>query len=246
MNDKTLGEYKRTTPDPDETTGEALARLQAVMTHLLDEADAELRDDMDGGVAAALIEKEAAKLAGSGLAAHFRDKRDMERARAEQAEKERDEARAEAESLSRQLHDAQQDADMSRAEMEAESRPLTARENLAALWESAHRPVGGRIPAGTAIITRSDHGNGDVRYQTLEATGRDLPDEGRTLERNYPYGPEDGEEYRLLDPPARPEGAEELAEVIDGLFTGDEGIYADDLADSLARCGVRVVGEEQP
>ena len=36
MNDKTLGEYKRTTPDPDETTGEALARL-------LDEADVELR-----------------------------------------------------------------------------------------------------------------------------------------------------------------------------------------------------------
>ena len=50
MNDKTLGVYKRTTPDPDETTGEALARLQAEMTRLLDEAD--------GGVTAALIEKE--------------------------------------------------------------------------------------------------------------------------------------------------------------------------------------------
>ena len=59
MNDKTLGVYKRTTPDPDETTGEALARLQAEMTRLLDEADAELRDEADGGVAAALIEKEA-------------------------------------------------------------------------------------------------------------------------------------------------------------------------------------------
>ena len=58
MNDKTLGAYKRTTPDPDETTGEALARLQAEMTRLLDEADAELRDEADGGVAAALIEKE--------------------------------------------------------------------------------------------------------------------------------------------------------------------------------------------
>ena len=58
MNDKTLGEYKRTTPDPDETTGEALARLQAEMTRLLDEADAELRDEADGGVTAALIEQE--------------------------------------------------------------------------------------------------------------------------------------------------------------------------------------------
>ena len=59
MNGKTLGVYKRTTPDPDETTGEALARLQAEMTRLLDEADAELRDEADGGVAAALIEHEA-------------------------------------------------------------------------------------------------------------------------------------------------------------------------------------------
>lgn len=58
MTDKTLGAYKRTTPDPDETTGEALARLQAEMTRLLDEADAELRDEADGGVAAALIEQE--------------------------------------------------------------------------------------------------------------------------------------------------------------------------------------------
>ena len=59
MNGKTLGVYKRTTPDPDETTGEALARLQAEMTRLLDEVDAELRDEADGGVAAALIEQEA-------------------------------------------------------------------------------------------------------------------------------------------------------------------------------------------
>ena len=58
MTDKTLGAYKRTTPDPDETTGEALARLQAEMTRLLDEADAELRDEADGGVTAALIEQE--------------------------------------------------------------------------------------------------------------------------------------------------------------------------------------------
>lgn len=59
MTDKTLGAYQRTTPDPDETTGEALARLQAEMTRLLDEADAELRDAAEGGVTAALIEQEA-------------------------------------------------------------------------------------------------------------------------------------------------------------------------------------------
>lgn len=127
-------------------------------------------------------------------------------------------------------------------------RPLTARENLAALWESAHRPVGGRIPAGTAIITRSDHGNGDVRYQTLEATGRDLPDEGRTLERNYPYGPENGEEYRLLDPPTRPEGAEELDELVDRSIRGCSDITSPEIvraiSDGLAESVVRVTGAE--
>lgn len=73
MTDKTLGAYKRTTPDPDETTGEALARLQAEMTRLLDEADAEMRDAADGGVAAALIEEEeGVDAAASRLAAFAR------------------------------------------------------------------------------------------------------------------------------------------------------------------------------
>ncbi|MFE7605749.1 hypothetical protein ACFU1Q_11365 [Brachybacterium paraconglomeratum] len=72
MNDKTLGAYKRTTPDPDETTGEALARLAAELTRLLDEVDAELRDEADGGVAAALIEKEAEQRACPDLDAHWR------------------------------------------------------------------------------------------------------------------------------------------------------------------------------
>lgn len=122
MTDKTLGAYKRTTPDPDETTGEALARLQAEMTRLLDEADAELRDEADGGVTAALIEQEAEKTDPSVDYHAMWWKAERER---EKAERERDEARAEAGSLSRQLHDAQQDADMSRAELEAESRPLS-------------------------------------------------------------------------------------------------------------------------
>ena len=122
MTDKTLGAYKRTTPDPDETTGEALARLQAEMTRLLDEADAELRDEADGGVTAGLIEQEAEKTDPSVDYHAMWWKAERER---EKAERERDEARAEAGSLSRQLHDAQQDADMSRAELEAESRPLS-------------------------------------------------------------------------------------------------------------------------
>lgn len=89
MTDKTLGAYQRTTPDPDETTGEALARLQAELTRLLDEADAELRDEADGGVAAALIEKEAQGTVGALIA-----ELEHHRARAEKAERERDEARA--------------------------------------------------------------------------------------------------------------------------------------------------------
>ena len=47
-----------TWPRRGETTGEVLARLQATLARLLDEADAELREEADGGGAAALIEKE--------------------------------------------------------------------------------------------------------------------------------------------------------------------------------------------
>lgn len=51
MTDKTLGAYQRTTPDPDETTGEALARLQADLARLLDQADAEMRAEAGGWTA---------------------------------------------------------------------------------------------------------------------------------------------------------------------------------------------------
>lgn len=61
MPDKTLGAYERTTPDSDATMGEVLARLRAQMKRLLDEADAQLRDEAEGGVAAALIEQETEK-----------------------------------------------------------------------------------------------------------------------------------------------------------------------------------------
>lgn len=107
MTDKSLGAYQRTTPDPDETTDEALARLQAEITRLLDEADAELRDEVDGGVAAALIEKEAEKpdLSVDYHAMWWKAEREREK-----AERERDEARG---------------ALRARLGMLAESRPLT-------------------------------------------------------------------------------------------------------------------------
>ena len=180
-------------------------------------------DDMDGGVAAALIEKEAERgtrgtATDSALARYWLKEYDRAEARAEKAEDRADDAhnlivalRADLAATEARAEQAEKERDevrgalRARLGVRAEPRPLTPRQNLAALWESAHRPVGGCIPAGTAIITRSDYGSGDVRYQTLEATGRDLPDPGYTLERNYNYGPENGEEYRLLDPPARPD-----------------------------------------
>ena len=116
---------KRTTPDPDETTGGVLARLQAEMTRLLDEADAELRDEADSGVTAALIEKEV-----------------------EQPDAEVRELRS---ALAREVArgNALQDALDA-----AEPRPLTAREHMDAAWDAAHVPADGMIPAGAEFITR--------------------------------------------------------------------------------------------
>lgn len=125
---------KRTTPDPDETTGGALARLQAEMTRLLDEADAELRDEADGGVAAALIEKEV-----------------------EQPDAEVRELRS---VLAREVArgNALQDALDA-----AEARPLTAREHLDAAWDAAHVPEDGTIPAGAEYMVRFRAGTYGVR-----------------------------------------------------------------------------------
>lgn len=231
MNDETLGEYNRTTPDPDETTGEALARLQAELARLLDEADAELRDEADGGVAAALVEKEAetrdvahdidwqavAEQHEAALAAMTEDRdrvldlvrdadmgRDLAVERAERAEQERDEARG---ALSARLG------------ARAEPRSLTPHtvpsetvERARAAWINA----GGRVYAGLTS---------DLRHALAAA---------------------------LTEPPTRPEWADDAEDIEAALreewtFSDEDGgeeAFAD-LAERLARRGVRVVGEER-
>lgn len=102
MTDKTLGAYQRTTPDPDETTGEALARLQAEIAGLEEEAardDALARLDALGDDGTALRCAVMIAQAGAGVdtAAEFCEQvargEDVNvAARAEKAEKERDEA----------------------------------------------------------------------------------------------------------------------------------------------------------
>lgn len=80
-----------------------------------------------------------------------------------------------------------------------------------------------------------------MRYQTLEATGRASPTRAAPWSATTPYGPENGEEYRLLDPPTRPEGAEGLADDMEDCL-GDvklEDVGLDGLADHLAAMGYR-------
>ena len=203
MNDKTLGAYKRTTPDPDETTGEALARLQAEMTRLLDEADAELRDEADGGVAAALIEQEAQGTVGALIA-----ELEHHRARAEKVEQERDHWKREADN-------ANEDLAHLRA---AVSRPLTPEAITDEMVERARK-------RGSELVGAL--WDPEVVEAMLTAA--------------------------LTPEPERPDGAEELGELI-GTWTASEDIAPAQLptgslatlADFLAEHGVRVVGEEDP
>lgn len=128
MTDKTLGAYQRTTPDPDETTGEALARLQAEMTRLLDEADAELRDEADGGVTASLIEKEAENADPTVDYHAMWWKAERER---EKAERERDEARA-----TKDMHKRRADEERARADQAEKER-----DEMRDAWEGAVEAV---------------------------------------------------------------------------------------------------------
>ena len=151
-----------------------------------------LQNDMDGGVAAALTEKEVEQRACPDLDAHWR--LDEAQETIQRLTRERDEARG---------------ALRARLGVLAEPRPVEVTDAMIERARSAWLEFARTDGIPTPEVTR----------EMLTAA--------------------------LTEPPARPEGAEKLAEVIDGLFTGDEGIYADDLADSLARCGVRVVTEEQ-
>lgn len=120
---------------------------------------------------------------------------------------------------------AQHVADALRA---AQPRPLTARERLDAAWEAAHVPTDGIIPKGAEYVER--YGDGSF-YGPLTSGGGLRADRG-VLER------------RLLDPPSRSEGAEELEAVLrDEWSFSDEDAFAD-LAERLASRGVRVVSED--
>ena len=212
-----------TWPQRGETTGEVLARLQATLARLLDEADAELRDEADGGVAAALIEKEAenADPAVDYHAMWWKAEREREN-----AERERDELRA---ALASEVArgNALQDA------LDAAPGALTAREHLDAAWEAAHVPEDGMIPAETEYMMRFRRSTYGIRKSGPE-----------------PVEAESAFSRRMVDPPApaRPDGAEEIEAVLREEWTfSDEDGGGDafgDLAQRLASRGVRVVGEE--
>lgn len=147
--------------------------------------------------------------------------------RALNAEKERDEALADAESLRRQLHDAQQDADMSRAEMESEQpHRLTPDAITDEARDRAYRAV--------AALSVCDWGD-----MSGVAKGRAMAlVEAVIIEITRP------------EPSTRPEGAEGIEAVLREEWTfsdedGGEDAFAD-LAERLASRGVRVATEEQP
>lgn len=110
---------------------------------------------------------------------------------------------------------------------------MTAREHLDAAWEAAHVPADGIIPEGRMFLDR-----GSAGVVVVGAAGHDLESRGSSWER------------RLVDPPApaRPEGAEELEDLLSDWFgeNDDPDQSNRDLADHLIRKGVRVVTEEDP
>ena len=168
-----------------------------------------LQNDMDGGVAAALIEEEAEQRACPDLDAHWRLDEAMDRA--EKAERERDEVRDAWEGAVESVKEANSLINSLRA---AESRPLTADDvtdemvdrGLDALDEEAAVSV--TIPTMRAVLTAA------------------------------------------LTEPTRPEGAEEIEEVLWNGSEDDEMTVLDSedrrlISNYLASRGVRVVAEEQ-
>ncbi|OFT48872.1 hypothetical protein HMPREF3159_13185 [Brachybacterium sp. HMSC06H03] len=189
-------------------------------------------DYADGGVAAALIEKEAenADAAVDYHAMWWKAEREREK-----AERERDEALASVRVLARENIECHE---RFRA---AEPRPLTpdamtAREHLDAAWDAAHVPADGMIPAGAKYITRNHAGGMRGPFTDGEA----IPD----------TDPTGFVSRRLLDPP-RPEGSEGIDEplrqanaaALGGALTPEQRRA---LADHLAAMRVRVVAEEDP
>lgn len=209
MSDKTLGAYTRhESPDAPECDRHIahIATQDRVLRHR-NRTIRDLTQERDEARATKDMHKRRA---------------DEERARAEKAEKERDEARG---------------ALRARLGVLAEPSPLTAREHLDAAWDAAHVPADGMIPAGAKYITRN-----------LAGGMRGPFTDGGTIPGTDPTG---FESRRLLDPPApaRPERAEEIDEplrqanaaALGGALTPEQRRA---LADHLAAMHVRVVGED--
>lgn len=141
----------------------------------------------------------------------------QERARAEKAERERDEAR-------KSLHEAN--------EVVKSLRAMTARELLDAAREVSHPlPRGGTIPEGAAFWVKG----GDGPWEFVSEGPRESFDTSR-----FPNA-----RYVLLDPPTtkRPEGAEVIARVEAYVREVGDGAV-DALDDFLASRGARVVSED--
>lgn len=187
-------------------------------------------DYMDGGVTAAQVEKEA--LSGASLAAHFRDKRDMERARAEKAEAERDEALYQRDQWMRANDSTRDILDEAIEERRRIARALDLPENATA--DAMVKHAAESRPLTPDAITDEMVKRGEEAYRK---TGRYLSFRSVHLILTA----------ALTEPPARPEGAEEIEALVEESLSGDylSDAQVQDLADFLAGRGVRVVGGER-
>lgn len=194
-------------------THERLRLDTAALRHAIEDAVSRLHDPTTDEEA----EQRALSLNGAGLAAHFRDKRDMERARAEKAEQERDEARQALTEV-------------------AQGGELTPRELMDAAWDRAYVPEDGVIPANTPFLNKfCGEVNGPHTISvTMTANDEQHGAERRLLDPPAPKRPEGAESIET----ALTEATDELA------WQVSQPTDIPALADALASRGVRVTTED--
>ena len=197
-------------------------------------------DDMDGGVAAALIEKEA-----EDTLSLVQQQRDQATARAEKAEQERDEALYQRDQWMRANDSTRDILDEAIEERRRIARALDLPENATA--DAMVKHAAESRPLTPDAITD----------EMVERAGGTYVNALRN--RGYIASMKDShtrEVFRealtaaLTEPPARPEGAEDIEAIIreEWSFSDEDGgeeAFAD-LAERLAKRGVRVVGGEDP
>lgn len=191
-------------------------------------------DLMDGGVTCAAIEAEA--LSGAGLAAHFRDKRDMAERRAEKAEQERDESLADVKIIQSIAEGHFKRAKTAEEALDEARRWLReTEERMDALRAEQHRP----LTADDITDRFLDDMHEDYFWSTEDRVRLDKPALRHALL----------DAVKRSQEPPRPEGAEELDDIIDRSIRGCSDITSPEtvrsIANALAEEGIRVPGADQ-